>query len=150
MSSQHTDQKLAQFDTVCLPKLFIFQNCSVLTLQQSKLTELTPNLNLHWPKSQTMYQIKLLKVRNKLTKFGANPNTFEPPTTSLKIDRSDLRNLDRFTSSSSPLLTWLWCFSVFSHPFTATVTFLACSLTHSHQGVSRVFFLYLPRRHLNR
>jgi hypothetical protein len=46
----------------------------------------------------------------------------------LKIDRSDLRNLDRFiSSSSSPLLTLLWCFSVFSYTLTAVATFLACS-----------------------
>jgi hypothetical protein len=90
-------------------------------------------------------QIEVLKVRNKLTKFRANPSMFEPLDTSLKTDRSDL---DRFTSSSSPLLTWLWCSSVVSHPFTAAATFLACflllSLTHSPR-VARVFLLIPPQ-----
>jgi hypothetical protein len=82
-------------------------------------TSTDPNLKL-------CNRIEVLKVRNELTKL-ANPSTFEPPNTSLKTDRSELRNLDRFTSSSSPLLTWLWCSSVCSHPLTAAAMFLACS-----------------------
>jgi hypothetical protein len=49
--TQHTDQKSSQSDTVCLPKLFVSQNCSVLKLQQSKLTKLLLSLNLLSPKS---------------------------------------------------------------------------------------------------
>jgi hypothetical protein len=50
------------------------------------------------------------------------------------INPSDLRNLDRFTSSSSssPLLTWLWCSSVSSHHLTAATMFLAFSLALTH------------------
>jgi hypothetical protein len=35
-------------------------------------------------------------VRNKLTKFGANPTIFEPLITGSKIIGSELPNLDRF------------------------------------------------------
>ena len=55
MSSQHTHQIWAQSDTVCLPKLFLYQNCSVLKLQQSELTKPLSNLMLLWPKPQTSY-----------------------------------------------------------------------------------------------
>jgi hypothetical protein len=111
-----------------------WQNCSQIW------TSTNPNPKL-------CDRIEVLKVRNKITKFGANPSMSEPPITSLKTDRSDLRNLDIFTPTFSfPLLTWLWCSSVFSHPLTTATTFLACFLlshTPSHQRVARVFFLYL-------
>jgi hypothetical protein len=94
--------------------------------------------NSTYPNSKLCIRIEVLKLRNEFTKFGANPSTFEPPTTSLKTELSDLRILDRFTySSSSPLLTWLWCSSVVSHPLTAAAMFLpcfSCSHTHNHQG----------------
>jgi hypothetical protein len=121
MFSQHNDQKSAQLNTVCLPKLFVSQNCSVMKLQKSEITKLLSNLNTSDPNPKLCERIEVLKVRNELTKFGDNPSMFEPPTT-FKTDQTNLRNLDRSTSSSSsPLLTWLWCSSVHSHPFTAVI-----------------------------
>jgi hypothetical protein len=38
------------------------------------------------------------------------------------------------SSSSSPLLTWLWCSSVVSYPLTAAATFLDCSCSLTHTG----------------
>ena len=78
-----------------LPKLFVYQNClfwncsSPNCLNHSQIWCYTDS-NL-----KPANQIEVLKVTNELTKYGVDPSTFEPPNTSLKIDRSDLRNLDR-------------------------------------------------------
>ena len=67
----------------------------MLKLQQSELTKQLSNLMLHVQNLKLANQIEVLKVRNELTKFEVDPSVFEPPSTSLKTDRSDLRNLDR-------------------------------------------------------
>jgi hypothetical protein len=66
---------------------------------------------------------------------------FKLSNTGLKTNKSNLRNLDLNYLSFSPLLTWSWCYSVFSHPLTMAATFwLAFSLSPPS---------YLSRRQLN-
>jgi hypothetical protein len=47
---------------------------------------------------------------NELAKFGENPNTFEPPNTSLRQIYPESSNMDKFASpSSSSVISSLGC-----------------------------------------
>jgi hypothetical protein len=95
--------------------LFIYPNClfpkTALCWNYSSLN--WQNWSQIWtstdPNPKQCNRIEVPKASNRITKFGANPSGFEPPTTSLNTYWLDLRNWDKFTSSSSSSLFSLGC-----------------------------------------
>jgi hypothetical protein len=109
MSLLTTDQNLAQTDTVWLSKQFIYQNCSVLRLQQNEQTKPLSTLMFYSTNPQTNLRRRRVLSEEWDYRVWVQSNHVWVTNYRLKCNRLSATKSRQIACSSFSSLHTLWC-----------------------------------------